>query len=79
MIRTTWYANPPGVVPGAYVAVDFDRSYARLNASCGYVAWHRQPDGSLRLVREEIGNDRRVGEQTPEQRAEVRRLLQCRD
>jgi ketosteroid isomerase-like protein len=79
IIRTTWYANPPGVEPGAYVAVDFDRSYRELSASCGYVAWHRQADGRLLLVREELGNAPRAAGVTPERLAEIRRLLQCRD
>lgn len=79
VVRTTWYVNPPGVPPGAYVAVDFDRAYSGFNVSCGYVAWHRQADGSLQLVREEMGNDRRAGDLAPERRAEIRRQLQCRD
>lgn len=79
IIRTTWYVNPPGVPPGAYVAVDFDRSYAGLSVSCGYVAWHRQANGRLLLVREESGNAPRVEGMSSEQRAEIRRQLRCRD
>lgn len=79
IIRTTWYANPPGVEPGAYVAVDFDRRYQQLSASCGYVAWHRQADGRLLLVRDESGNAPLAAGETPEKLAEARRLLRCRD
>lgn len=79
IIRTTWYANPAGVAPGAYVAVDFDRRYEKLSVSCGFAAWHRQPDGRLLLVREETGNAPREPGQTAEKILEIRQLLRCRD
>lgn len=79
IIRVSWYVNPPGVEPGAYAAVDFDRTYARLAISCGYVAWHRQPDGRLLLVREETGSAPRTPDLTPDQIARFRVQLQCRD
>lgn len=79
ILRTTWYANPPGVAPGAYVAVDFERSYANLSVSCGFVAWQRLGDGRLLLVREETGSAPRSAGETAEDLARLRLLLRCRD
>jgi hypothetical protein len=79
ILRTTWYVNPPGVEPGAYVAVDFDRQYENLAVSCGYVAWHRQPDGSFLLVREESGHAPRTASTSPDEIVRLRAMLRCRD
>ncbi len=50
----TWYNNPPDAPrPGVYVAADYSGEFERLEFVCGYVMWQVQPDGSLRLTREE--------------------------
>ncbi len=79
IVRTTWYVNPPGVEPGAYAAVDFDRQYEKLAVSCGYVAWHRRPDGSYVLVREESGHAPRTASTSPDEIVRLRTMLRCRD
>jgi hypothetical protein len=77
IVRVTWYVNPEGAAPGAYAAVDFERQYQNFSVSCGYVAWQRQGDGSLSLIREETGNAPR--EVPGVSMAEVRASLRCRD
>lgn len=79
IVRITWYVNPPGAEPGAYAAVDFDRRYAKLAVSCGYVAWRREGDGSYRLVREEIGQAPRTASMSPGEMSRLRAMLRCRD
>ncbi len=77
--KVTWYVNPPGVAPGAYAAVDFERTYANLAISCGYVAWHRQADGTLLLVREEIGSAPKGSVPNPAELSSIRATLRCVD
>lgn len=78
VVRVTWYVNPPGVKPGAYAAVDFERQYANFSVSCGYLIWHRQADGSLLLTRQEIGNAPKAAADA-QPLAELRAMLRCRD
>jgi hypothetical protein len=75
----TWYVNPDGAPrPGVYVAADYERSYAGLHLSCGYVVWYREGEGRYLLVREETGMvARSAGEMAPERLAEVRTLMRC--
>ena len=43
--RLTWYANPAGVTPGYYAAVDYVASWERRD-ECGYLIWF-SPDGVI--------------------------------
>ena len=50
----TWYNNPPDAPrPGVYAAADYSGEFDNLEFVCGYLMWQIQPDGSLRLTREE--------------------------
>jgi hypothetical protein len=52
--KVTWYKDPPRASqPGVYAAVDFASTFENINIHCGFVAWHRQPDGSFLVIREE--------------------------
>ena len=45
LARLTWYANPDGVPPGYYAAVDYVASWERRD-ECGYLIWF-SPDGVI--------------------------------
>jgi hypothetical protein len=54
IIRITWYKDPPSAPePGVYAAADFAGQYENDPIYCGYLAWHRGPDGTYRIAREE--------------------------
>jgi hypothetical protein len=54
VVEITWYNNPPDAARrGVYAAADYSGEFDRLDFVCGYVMWQLQPDGSLRLSREE--------------------------
>lgn len=53
--RISWFENPaaaPG--PGVYAAVDYVRSFEKVNTACGFIVWRRQPDGGWRIDREKL-------------------------
>lgn len=79
ILKLTWHVNPDGVEPGAYVAVDYEKRYARLAMHCGYIVWHRQPDGRFLLVREELGTLKKAqaAKMSPATIAELRAQLRC--
>ena len=54
VVEITWYKDPEGAPePGLYVAADFSADFENAEFVCGYLMWRVQPDGSLRLSREE--------------------------
>ena len=54
VVKLTWERDPPGApAKGLYVAADFVARFPNLRLHCGYLMWHRQPDGAFRIVREE--------------------------
>jgi hypothetical protein len=54
VVEITWYKDPEGASePGLYVAADFSADFENAEFVCGYLMWRVQPDGSLRLSREE--------------------------
>lgn len=78
--RFTWYRDPPDAPePGLYAAVDFTGHYAGLALMCGYLMWHKTPDGSFRLVREEQNYIDKTGAQqmVPERRQKLPELFGC--
>jgi hypothetical protein len=78
--RFTWYRDPPDAPePGLYAAVDFTGYYADLALMCGYLMWHKLPDGSFRLVREEQNYIDKAGAQqmVPERRQKLPELFGC--
>ena len=81
-VAVTWYDNPPDApVAGIFAAVDFVGEAKALQLICGYLVWLRQPDGSWRLAREEEGILERsmARNSTPEQIAQARGLMGCRE
>lgn len=78
--RLTWYDNPPEArEPGLYVAADFTGRYSRVALMCGYVMWHRESDGSFRIVREEqnVLDTETAARLAPERRAPLERQFGC--
>jgi hypothetical protein len=78
--RFTWYRDPSDAPePGLYAAVDFTGHYADLALMCGYLMWHKLPDGSFRLVREEQNYIDKAGAQqmVPERRQKLPELFGC--
>lgn len=54
IVLLTWERDPAGApVPGLYVAADFVARFPNLRLHCGYLMWHRETDGTFRIVREE--------------------------
>ncbi len=54
IIKITWYKDPPSAPePGIYAAADFAGQLENDPIYCGYLAWHRGPDGTFRIAREE--------------------------
>ena len=45
--------SPSAPEPGIYAAADFSGQFESDPIYCGYIAWHRDADGSYRIVREE--------------------------
>lgn len=79
-VKLTWYDNPPNApLGGIFAAVDFVGESTKLQLICGYIVWLRQPDGSWRLTREEEGSIERGPASTPEQLAEAKAAMGCRD
>lgn len=82
VVRLTWYDNPQSApILGRYVAADYRVDYPSRAFTCGYVVWLRQADGDYLVVREEesLGTPDIVARLTPEQTAQLRARLQCRD
>lgn len=82
VVRLTWYDNPQGAPsPGRYVAADYRVDYPSRAFTCGYVMWLRQGDGNYLVVREEeaLGTPDIVVNLSPEQTAQLRAQVQCRD
>lgn len=78
--RFTWYRDPPDAPePGLYAAVDFTGHYGDLALMCGYLMWHKLPDGTFRLVREEQNYIDKAGAQqmVPERRQKLPELFGC--
>ena len=77
--KITWYKNPPNEKPGIYAAADFAAQYQNLTLHCGYVAWHRQMDGSFEVVHEESNTiDKAVAARmTPEMMRSARAAFKC--
>jgi hypothetical protein len=78
--RFTWYRDPPDAPePGLYAAVDFTGHYADLALMCGYLMWHKLPNGRFRLVREEQNYIDKMGAQqmVPERRQKLPELFGC--
>ena len=77
----SWYSDPPDAPePGLYVAADLNGVFENVEFLCGYVVWRLDPDGSLRLVREEQNFlERRRGEKLAlVDRAPLRAQMGCR-
>jgi hypothetical protein len=78
--RFTWYRDPPDAPePGLYAAVDFTGHYDDLALMCGYLMWHKLPDGSFKVVREEQNFIDKNGAQqmVPEQRRKLPEMFGC--
>lgn len=78
--KLTWYVNPEGAdTPGLYVAVDYEKRYRNLAASCGYLMWFQEPGGRFVLVREESGTitKAQAAAMPPNILAEVRTQMRC--
>ncbi|MFS0736179.1 DUF4019 domain-containing protein [Sphingomonas sp. 1P06PA] len=78
--RLTWYDNPPEArEPGLYVAADFTGRFSGLALMCGYVMWHREADGTFRIVREEqnVLDKETAAQLAPERRAPLARQFGC--
>ena len=76
----TVYVDPPGAEePGIYVATDFEVSYENLVA-CGYLVWLEGPEGTLRIVRTDVGQleTEVVAGMSDSQLADVKRRFRCR-
>lgn len=79
-VDVSWYDNPPNAPAGGiFAAVDFVGHSTKLELICGYVVWLRQSDGSWRLTREEEGSVERKTTSTPEQLAQAKAALGCRE
>lgn len=77
--KMTWYVNPQGAPrPGVYVAVDYERDYARFALNCGYLIWFMEGAGHFVLTREETSVLARddVGP-SPNAPSELRTIMQC--
>lgn len=56
MWKATTYVDPPSSTrKGVYIAIDFDRAYARSPIYCGYLVWYLE-DNELKVIREDIGS-----------------------
>jgi hypothetical protein len=77
--KITWYKNPPNERPGIYAAADFAAQYQNLTLHCGYVAWHRQMDGSFEVVHEESNTIEKAvaARMTPEMMRSARASFKC--
>jgi hypothetical protein len=77
--KISWYDNPPSAPPGLYVAADFESRFEKLALHCGFVIWHRQPDGAFLVLREESNHIdlETASKMTPQQMADTRRALRC--
>jgi Protein of unknown function (DUF4019) len=52
--KITCYKDPPSApLPGIYVAVDYSSEFDQVPIHCGYVAWHRGPNGDYQVIHEE--------------------------
>lgn len=51
--KITWYKDPPSATPGIYAATDFGSRFENIDIHCGFIGWHKQSDGSFKVVREE--------------------------
>jgi hypothetical protein len=52
--KVTWYKDPPNAqLPGVYAAADYVSHFEHIDTHCGYVVWHREDDGTFRVMREE--------------------------
>lgn len=80
-VAVTWYDNPPNAPAGGiFAAVDFVGRSSKLQLLCGYIMWIRQPDGSWLVTREEEGAlDRGRVEASPQQLAEAKAAMHCRE
>lgn len=82
VMRLTWYRDPPDApAPGLYVAADYRSRFPNIYLHCGYLMWHREPDGRFRLVREEQSFiDKGMAARTPpEQLQGLERQFGCVD
>lgn len=77
--KISWYDNPPSAPPGLYVAADFESRFEKLALHCGFVVWHRQPDGSFLVLREESNHIdlETASKLTPQAMANARRMFRC--
>lgn len=55
IVKLSWYADPPGVAPGVYVAADYLGSSRTQAYLCGYAALLRGNDERWSVVRLETG------------------------
>ena len=54
VLKIIWYKDPPSAPePGIYAAADFSGQFENDPIYCGYLAWHREADGSYRIIREQ--------------------------
>ena len=78
--QVTVYVDPPHAPePGIYVATDLEVSYENLTV-CGYFIWLEDPDGTLRITRQDLGKITPdfVSRMSDSQLAKVRSDFRCR-
>ncbi len=80
--RITWFENPPDeALPGIFATVDYSGVFTNVDIQCGYLMWHKNPDGNFELIREQENfMDKTTQEKLSDNEiAETRTKFACKD